>query len=85
MNESKTKAILINGKRLPSKINYERALTINGTKLELVPSVKLLSLEIDSELSFKTRGESMYKPAPANWNVKKDTILPGYETKIIVL
>ena len=25
--------ILITGKRLPSKINYEMALTINGTKL----------------------------------------------------
>ena len=51
VSESKTKAI-ITCKRLPSKINYEMALTINGTKLEVVPSVKLLGLEIDSELSF---------------------------------
>lgn len=35
INESKTKAILITGKRLPSKINYEMALTINGTIYEL--------------------------------------------------
>ena len=54
INERKTKAILIAGKRLPSKINYEMALTINGTELELVPSVKLLGLEIDSELSFNS-------------------------------
>ena len=60
INESKTKAILITGKRLPSKINYEMALTINGTKLKVVPSVKLLSLEIDSELSFNSHVERNY-------------------------
>ena len=59
INESKTKAILITGKRLPSKINYEMALTINGTKLEVVPSVKLLGLEIDSELSFNSHVEKL--------------------------
>ena len=61
INESKTKAILITGKRLPSKINYEMALTINGTELELVPSVKLLGLEIDSELSFNSHVEKLCK------------------------
>ena len=59
INESKTKAILITGKRLASKINYEMALTINGTKLEVVPSVKLLSLEIDFELSFNSHVEKL--------------------------
>ena len=59
INESKTKAILITGKRLPSKINYEMALTINGTKLEVVPSVKLLGLEIDFELSFNSHVEKL--------------------------
>ena len=59
INESKTKAILITGKRLPSKINYEMALTINGTELELVSSVKLLGLEIDSELSFNSHVEKL--------------------------
>ena len=43
-------AMLITGKRLPSKINEEMTLTIKGTELELVPSAKLLGLEIDSEL-----------------------------------
>ena len=64
MNESKTKAMLINGKRLPSKINYEMALTINGTKLEVFPSVKLLGLEIDSELSFNTHVENLCTNLP---------------------
>lgn len=59
INESKTKAILITGKRLPSKINYEIALTINGTKLEVVPSVNLLGLEIDFELSFNSHVEKL--------------------------
>ena len=59
INESKTKAILITGKRLPSKINYKMALTINGTKLEVVPSVKLLDLEIDFELSFNSHVEKL--------------------------
>ena len=59
INESKTRAILITGKRLPSKINYEMVLTINGTKLEVVPSVKLLGLEIDSELSFNSHVEKL--------------------------
>ena len=27
----------------------------------------------------------MYKAVPANRNIKKDTILPAHETKIIVL
>ena len=36
-------AMLITGKRLPSKINEEMTLTIKGTELELVPSAKLLS------------------------------------------
>ena len=58
VSESKTKAI-ITCKRLPSKINYEMALTINGTKLEVVPSVKLLGLEIDSELSFNSHVEKL--------------------------
>ena len=36
-------AMLITGKRLPSKINEEMTLTIKGTELELFPSAKLLS------------------------------------------
>ena len=35
------------------------ALTINGTKLEVAPSVKLLGFEIDSELSFNSHVEKL--------------------------
>ena len=43
INEGKTKAMLITGEHLPSKINEEMTLTIiEGTELELVPSAKLL-------------------------------------------
>ena len=86
INESKTQAILITGKRLPSKINYEMALTINGTKLEVVPSVKLLDLEIDSELKFNSHVEKLCTKLSQRIGIlKKDTILPAHETKIIVL
>ena len=36
-------------------------LTIKGTELELVPSAKLLGLEIDSELSFTSLVEKLCK------------------------
>ena len=36
-------------------------LTIKGTELELVPSAKLLGLEIDSELSFTSHVEKLCK------------------------
>ena len=54
-----TLTILITGKRLPLKVNNEMALTVNGTELELVPSLKLLGLEIDSELSFNSHVEKL--------------------------
>ena len=57
VNEVKTKAILITGKRLPLKINNEMDLTINGTELELAPS----GLEIDSELPFNSHVEKLCK------------------------
>ena len=61
INEGKTKAMLITGKRLPSKINEGMTFTIKGTELELVPSPKLLGLEIDSELSFTSYVEKLCK------------------------
>ena len=61
INEGKTKAMLITGKRLLSKVNEEMTLTIKGTELELVPSAKLLGLEIDSELSFTSHVEKLCK------------------------
>ena len=51
--------MLITGKRLPSKINEERTLTIKGTELELVTSAKLLGLENDSGLSFTSHVEKL--------------------------
>ena len=56
INEGKTKAMLITGKRLPSKINEEMT---KETELELVPSAKLVGLEIDSELSFPSPAEKL--------------------------
>ena len=44
----------------PLKVNNEMALTVNGTELELVPSLKLLGLEIDSELSFNSHVEKLF-------------------------
>ena len=61
INDGKTKAMLITGKRLPSEINEEMTLTIKGTELKLVPSAKLLGLEIDSELSFTSHVEKLCK------------------------
>ena len=42
--------------RLHTKINEEMT---KGTELELVPSAKLLGLEIDSELSFPSSAEKL--------------------------
>ena len=61
INEGKTKAMLITSKRLPSKINEGMTLTIKGAELELVPSPKLLGLEIDSELSLTSYVEKLCK------------------------
>ena len=82
INESKTKAILVTGKRLSSKINYEMALTINATKLEVVPSVKLLGLEIDSELSFNTHVEKLCTKLPQRIGILKEirSCLPMRQT-----
>ena len=78
--------MLITGKRLPSKINEAMTLTIKGTELELVPSAKLLGLEIDSELSFASHVKKLCKKAvSANWRIKKDKVLPAHKTKAIVL
>ena len=55
-----------------------------GTKLEVVPSVKLLGLEIVSELSFNSYVEKLYTKLSQRIGIlKKDTIFPAHETKII--
>ena len=82
----KAKPRLITDKRLPSKINEKMTLTIKGTELKLVTSVKLLGLEIDSELSFTSHLKKLCKKVVSeNWRIEKDKILPAHETKAVVL
>ena len=77
--------MLITSKCLPSKINEEMTLTIKGTELELVPSAKLLGLEIDAELSFTSHVEKLCKKLSERIGVlKKIRNLPAHETKAIV-
>lgn len=61
INESKTKALLVTGKRLLSKIEVNPTIMVNKTEIELVSSVKLLGLEIDSELSFHPHVDKLCK------------------------
>ena len=53
LNESKTKTMLITGKRLSKKIDSTTlTLNLNSAELEQVHSQKLLGVTIDSHLSF---------------------------------
>ena len=61
INEEKTKAILITGKRPSLRIDDEMNLTMNGSDLELVPCVKLLGAEIDHDLSFTSHVDKICK------------------------
>ena len=61
INDGKTKAILITGKRPALRIDGEMSLTMNGSDLELVSSVKLLGVEIDHDLSFTSHVEKVCK------------------------
>lgn len=58
LNESKTKVMLITGKRLNAKLSPEekqlKIVTSNNEMLEQVDSSRLLGLELDSELTFET-------------------------------
>ena len=67
----KAKPRLITDKRLPSKINAKMTLTIKGTELKLVTSVKLLGLEIDSELSFTSHLKKLCKKLSQRIDVLK--------------
>ena len=60
INEEKTKAILITGKRPSLRIDDEMNLTMNGSDLKLVPSVKLLGAEIDHDESTLTKFAKNY-------------------------
>lgn len=63
LNESKTKTILITGKRLQSRLPFKSlsVVTSTGKELEQVDSVRLLGLEIDSSLSFVNHVDKMCK------------------------
>ena len=63
LNESKTKTILITGKRLQSRLPFKSlsVVTSTGKELEQVDSVQLLGLEIDSSLSFVNHVDKMCK------------------------
>ena len=67
----KAKPRLITDKRLPSKINEKMTLTIKGTELKLVTSVKQLGLEIDSELSFTSHLKKLCKKLSQRIDVLK--------------
>jgi len=61
LNESKTKALTITGKRLSTRINLDLAVVINGKQLENARCAKLLGLEIDHELTFIPHVEKLSK------------------------
>ena len=53
LNESKTKVLLVTGKRLSSRIEQTPTVMVQETHLNNVASVTLLGLEIDAELTFE--------------------------------
>lgn len=58
LNETKTKSILVAGKRLKNKLRSEdqhlNLSTANGTTVEQAQSARVLGLQIDDELSFSS-------------------------------
>ena len=53
LNASKTKSILVTGKRLEKKVpDTNLKLTCNGSEIEQITSQKLLGVKLDSHLSF---------------------------------
>ena len=61
LNEKKTRALMITGKRLSTKLNYTPVLTVNGKQLSIVPNAKLLGLEIDKKLTFVAHVDNLCK------------------------
>lgn len=62
LNASKTKTMLVTGKRLASKfINSELKIQINGDNVEEVSTQKLLGLYIDKELNFTEHVDEICK------------------------
>ena len=61
INHTKTKTVLVSGKRLKNRIpaNQDLEIRLEGTTLDQVSHAKLLGLEIDEELSFDKHVESI--------------------------
>ena len=62
INETKSKTLLVTGKRLSNKLPKDKlsVSTMNGKVLESVNSVRLLGLDVDNELNFSNHAERMY-------------------------
>ena len=69
INEGKTRAILITGGRLASKINHKIALTINGTKLEVAPVLNcwVLKLTLNYHLILMLRNYVQSSPSKSEY------------------
>ena len=62
LNESKTRVMLVTGRRLASKLtDKDMVFKINDTNLEQVQSFSLLGLTIDSNLNFNHHVENLCK------------------------
>ena len=59
LNEKKTKALTICGKRLSNRIPNDIIVSVNGSQLEKVQCAKLLGLEIDKELTFQSHVDKL--------------------------
>ena len=65
LNEKRTKALVITGKRLSSTMDFIPEFFIGDTKLTNVSSAKLLGLEIDNALSFSSQVDNLSINCPS--------------------
>lgn len=61
INQEKTKALIVTGKRLASKLDTSPIVHINGNPVSTVDNARLLGLEIDTKLSFSPHIEYVCK------------------------
>ena len=73
LNESKTKVLTINGKRLSTRIKHYLAVVVNGKQLENVRCAKLLGLEIAHKLTFIPHVEKLCKKLSQRIDILKKT------------
>ena len=72
LNVSKTKVLLVTGKRLESKIPVtDLKITVNGNNIEQVRSQKLLGVTLDSHLNFNEHIENLCKKVSQRIGVLK--------------